>query len=198
MLKEEYTKIKSFLNNKTNSKINHSNINMSFMLSIMYDWLETYEYSKDFEALMHTIKDDYIFNGTMYRGLTLLKESNKSNESSIAEHLIMTKPQSFTKNIEVATNFAKNNMVTTGDEINIIKKNNEVKHVIITSNCSVKGIDLEQFAKDLIFICRATIEDKNTLDEYEELLSYALNEQEVLVLPHEFRENLQDFHIEGI
>lgn len=198
MLKEEYTKIKSFLNNKINLKINYPNINMSFILSIMYDWLETYEYSKDFEALMYIIKDDYIFNGVMYRGLTLLKQSDNSNENSITEYLAMIKPQSFTKNIEIATNFAQNNMVTIGEEINVIKKNNEVNHVIITSNCSAKGIDLEQFAKDLIFICRATIEDKNTLDEYEELLSYALNEQEVLVLPHEFRENLQDFHIESI
>lgn len=175
---KEYNIIKDVLNDKSvESEILERSI--SLIVSIMEDWLDTYNYSKDFESLMYAIKDDYLYDGIAYRGITLLKDNK-----DLIDKIEFLGVQSFSKSKEVAVNFATNNMVTIGEEINILKNPEEVDYVIIEYNGNSIGIDLHKFSNDLIYICRSFISNKELVFESEETLGYAVDEKEVLVYPN--------------
>lgn len=157
---------------------------MCLIVDIMESWLDSYEYTKDFDALMHAIKEDYSYGGTIYRGITLLKSSEDLND-----RVSFSKIQSFSKEKEVAVNFATNNLVTEGEEINMTKNPEDIISVIIEFTGKNIGIDLDKFAGDLIYVCKNSIKNKKNARDFEELLSYAIEEREVLVYPRILSEN---------
>ena len=154
------------------------------IIDIMESWLDSYEYTKDFDVLMHAIREDYLYSGTLYRGITL----SKSTED-LKDRVSFSKIQSFSKEKKVAINFATNNLVTEGEEINMTKKPEEVIPVIIEFTGKNIGVDLNKFSGDLIDICRNLIRDKEKAGDFEELLNYAIEEKEVLVYPRSLSEN---------
>lgn len=182
-ISNSYNIIKSALNGEKieSSELEHS---IELIMDVMQDWLDTYEYSTDFEILMCNIEKDYAYTGTLYRGITLLKD--ECDFRNKIEHLI---PQSFTKNKSIAISFATNNMVTSGNMINEIKEDSEVIPVIIEIEANQTGIDLDKFSRDLIRVCKGLTDNKEFYLNYEDFLNYAVDEEEVLVYPVFFREN---------
>lgn len=173
-----YRNIKSFLtNNIGNFDTIESDIEL--ILDILNDWLDSGYNSKDFEKLMYTIKDDYLYTGKAYRGITLLKDSDESIENRIYFH----KTQSFSKDKEIAIRFANNYKVTIGEEINVDRKPDEVIPILLEINCKNVGIDLNKFAQEMIVLCKNIIKSDDMYNDLETVLSYALEEEEVLFYP---------------
>lgn len=181
-LLKHYENIKNILNGKNTNKTNLFQ-SISLITSIMESWLETYEYTKDFDTLMYTIKDDYQYSGTIYRGITLSKDNNWKDK------IHFKNVQSFSKDKKTAISFATNNMVTENEDINIIKDSKEVIPILIELKDKNIGIDLEKFSKDLIYVCENLIEDSEEIEDLKELLSYATEEKEVLVYPNNLVNN---------
>lgn len=178
MLKR-YEDIKDALNGLQQDSIELKN-SINLIVSIMESWLETYEYTKDFDCLMNVIKKDYTYSGILYRGITLSK-----NEVNWRERINFSTIQSFSKDKKVAINFSTNNMVTEDEDINIIKDSNEVIPILIEFKDENIGIDLDKFSSDLVYICKNLIDNKEEAEDFEELLTYAIEEREVLVYPND-------------
>lgn len=175
----DYQTIKNALNNKPydTPEVKRS---LHLLVDIMESWLETYEYTKDFDCLMNLIKDDYRYSGTLFRGITLSK-----SDKDWKNRVYLNKIQSFSKDKSVAVNFATNNMVTEGEDINIIKEPKDVIPVIIELKGNSVGIDLDGFCDDLIQICKDI--DFDEADDLKEMLSYATDEKEVLIYPSDIQ-----------
>lgn len=189
---KSYSNIKCVLNGKEiDSKLLEES--MEYLVSVMEDWLDRYEYTRDFEALMSMVEKDYLYSGTLYRGITLLRDSR-----DIEDKIEYINVQSFSKNKSVAVNFANNNMVTTEYQINEIKENSEVIPVILEISIDKAGVDLHKLCEDLIRVCKSSISDKELSLDFEELLSYAINEQEVLLNPYTLRSNKDSISIYNI
>lgn len=189
---KSYSNIKCVLNGKEiDSKLLEES--MEYLVSVMEDWLDRYEYTRDFEALMSMVEKDYLYSGTLYRGITLLRDSR-----DIEDKIEYINVQSFSKNKSVAVNFANNNMVTTEYQINEIKEDSEVIPVILEISIDKAGVDLHKLCEDLIRVCKSSINDKESSLDFEELLSYAINEQEVLLNPYTLRSNKDSISIYNI
>lgn len=189
---KSYSNIKCVLNGKEiDSKLLEES--MEYLVSVMEDWLDRYEYTRDFEALMSMVEKDYLYSGTLYRGITLLRDSR-----DIEDKIEYINVQSFSKNKSVAVNFANNNMVTTEYQINEIKEDSEVIPVILEISIDKAGVDLHKLCEDLIRVCKSSISDKELSLDFEELLSYAINEQEVLLNPYTLRSNKDSISIYNI
>ena len=179
---KSYNIIKDVLNDECIEKkvIEES---MEYLISVMESWLDRCEFDRDFEALISLIKDDYKHTGKLYRGITLLKDN-----IPLKERIDYSFPQSFTINKDIAIRFADNNKVTVGDEINVIKSNSEITPIIIELDIVQDGVNLFKFCKDLTEICDVCI-DEDLASDFKETLSYAIDEEEILMLPHMMREN---------
>lgn len=189
---KSYSNIKCVLNGKEiDSKLLEES--MEYLVSVMEDWLDRYEYTRDFEALMSMVEKDYLYSGTLYRGITLLRDSR-----DIEDKIEYINVQSFSKNKSVAVNFANNNMVTTEYQINEIKEDSDVIPVILEISIDKAGVDLHKLCEDLIRVCKSSISDKESSLDFEELLSYAINEQEVLLNPYTLRSNKDSISIYNI
>lgn len=189
---KSYSNIKCVLNGKEiDSKLLEES--MEYLVSVMEDWLDRYEYTRDFEALMSMVEKDYLYSGTLYRGITLLRDSR-----DIEDKIEYINVQSFSKNKSVAVNFANNNMVTTEYQINEIKEDSDVIPVILEISIDKAGVDLHKLCEDLIRVCKSSISDKELSLDFEELLSYAINEQEVLLNPYTLRSNKDSISIYNI
>lgn len=188
---KHYEDIKDALNGIPKDSLELKN-SISLIVSIMESWLETYEYTKDFDCLMNAIKKDYTYSGILYRGITLSK-----NDINWKERVDFSMIQSFSKDKKVAINFATNNMVTEDEDINIIKDDKEVIPILIEFKDENIGIDLDKFSSDLVFICQNLIETKEEDEDFEELLSYATEEKEVLVYPNDLlkKSNIEMYEI---
>lgn len=177
---KDYQTIKNTLNNKPCDILEVKRC-LHLIVDIMECWLETYEYTKDFDCLMSAIQKDYLYSGTIFRGITLSKSNIDWKESVDFDRI-----QSFSKEKSVAINFATNNMVTEGEDINIIKDSKDVIPVIIELVGNNIGIDLDRFCSDLIHICENILPDEDT-EDLEEMLSYATDEKEVLIYPNDIQ-----------
>lgn len=177
---KNYEIIKSVLNNAVQDDLEVKN-SIRLIIDIMESWLETYEYTKDFDCLMNAIRKDYSYSGTLFRGITLSK-----SDIYWKERIDFARIQSFSKEKSVAINFATNNMVTEGEDVNLIKDSNDVIPIIIDITGENIGIDLDKFSSDLISICKHVIIGEEAND-FEELLSYATDEKEVLVFPNDIQ-----------
>lgn len=172
-----YKTIKDVLNDKyIEKKIIEDN--MEYLISVMECWLDRGEFDKEFEALIYLMKDDYFYTGKLYRGITLLKDTKP-----LKDRLDCSFSQSFSINKEIAINFAKNNKVTVNDEINVIKADCEITPVMIELDVIKSGVNLFKFCKDLIEICDVCI-DEDLAEDFKQTLSYAIDEEEILMLPH--------------
>ena len=189
---KSYENIKCVLNGEEmESKLLENS--MEHLVSIMEDWLDRYEYSRDFEALMSIVENDYLYSGTLYRGITLLKDSR-----NIEDKIEYIGAQSFSKKKSIAIDFANNNKVTTKYEINEIKEDSEVIPVIIEITIDKVGVDLHKFSEDLIKVCKSSISNKELSSDFEELLGYAIDEEEVLLNPYTLRNNKDSISIYDI
>lgn len=95
--------------------------------SFLYDWIMEGWESNNFKKLMEAIGDDYSYNGTVYRGITLLKE----NEANFNDFIYFNKSSSFSIKKEIAIEFANNGKISIDDEINIDKSNEELIPIIL-------------------------------------------------------------------
>lgn len=180
---KDYQTIKDVINKRPYDLLEVKRI-LTLIVDIMESWLETYEYTKDFDCLMGAIKNDYTYSGTLFRGITLSK-----SDYDWKGRVSFDRVQSFSKEKSVAINFATNNMVTEDEYINLIKEHEDTIPVIIEFKGNNIGIDLEKFCSDLIDIYKNIGLDNEyeELEELEELFSYALEEKEVLIYPDDIQ-----------
>lgn len=166
--------------------------NMEYLISVMECWLDRCEFDKEFEALIHLIKDDYSYTGKLYRGITLLK-----NTKPLKDRLDCSFSQSFSMNKEIAIRFAENNKVTVNDEINVIKADYEITPVMIELDIVESGVNLFKFCKDLVEICDVCI-DEDLAEDFKQTLSYAIDEEEILMLPYMMKSYFDSANIYSI
>lgn len=172
-----YSTIRDILNKKpVDNKIVEDT--MEYIVSVLETWLDSGEFDKEFDTLMHLILEDYKFTGKLYRGITLLKE-----DTPLYNRIDYSFPQSFTSNKDIATKFAKNNKVSIEGEINVDKKDSETTAVMIEVDLIQSGVNLFEFCKDLTNICEALL-NEDVADDFKQILSYAIEEEEVLLLPY--------------
>lgn len=172
-----YSAIRDILNEKpVDNKIVEDA--MEYIVSVLETWLDSGEFDKEFDTLIHLIKEDYKFTGKLYRGITLLKE-----DTTLYSRIDYSFPQSFTRNKDIAIKFAKNNKVSTKGEINVDKKDSETTKVMMEVDLIQSGVNLFEFCKDLANVCEVLL-DEDVADDLNQILSYAIEEEEVLLLPY--------------
>lgn len=151
---------------------------LEWIADILNDWFDSGVYSRDFEDLMCWVREEYRYTGTIYRGVTLLKE-----------HMDIKKnfEQSFSYDWEIAKEFATNNKVSYGDSILEEVDKDLVSHVIIECYVENAGADLYRFSKDLEKLVDKYVEDKDASETIRAVLSYPKDEKEVLIYPIDFK-----------
>ena len=174
-----YNIIKDILNDKPiDTKIVENT--MEYIISVLDSWLDSVEFDKEFDALVWLLKDDYKFSGKLYRGITLLKD-----DTSVYNRINYDFPQSFTTNKEIAIKFAQNDKVTVDGAVNEDRDPSETIHVMMEVDIIQSGVNLFEFCKDLSEICDVLL-DEDIPDDFKQTLSYAIEEEEVLILPYMF------------
>ena len=174
---------KALMNEEMDADVISSALNT--ITEILQDWLETGDFSEEFEVLMDTIRLDYLFNGELFRGVTLLNECR----DNIVENLNFNLIQSFSKDENIAISFAKNCKVTHDGWINKDYEENEVIPVMLTLKGVNMGIDLHKFVLDILYLSKSYILDTEVFEDIKEILDYSLKEKEVLIYPSNFNNN---------
>lgn len=189
---KEYEIIKKALKGIKQDTVELEN-SMGLVIDVMESWLDLYDYTKDFDCLINAIKNEYNYSGVIYRGITL-----RDNSRNFKDKIVFSKEQSFSKKKDVALSFATNNMVTEGEEINVTMKPEEVISVLIELEGESIGVDLNRFSKDLIYVCENLMKDKEKASDFKELLSYAIDEAEVLVFPNDLLKNKENIKMYSV
>lgn len=179
-MKKDYLLLKKALNN---SDVNKEEIikSLNFMNDVLYEWLEEGYFSKDFELLMYIIADDYKFTGKMFRGITLLNNC----KNNIKNNICFNKPQSFSKDKDIAISFATNCKVTIDDDINRDYDEKDVIPILIELDGKGIGVNLYKFGIDLAYLCNKYISDVEKREDANTLLSYLSDEKEILMFPND-------------